>query len=235
MTRAILYSRFSPRPNADDCESCDRQLELCTAYSARQGYVVDATFEDRAVSGGELDRPGLVAAINELRQGDILVVAARDRLARDMLVALTITAQVCAKGARVEYADGSPNDTTPEGKLFGNILAAFAAYERDRIRGRTKAGLKRKRDAGMHLGAVPIGYHRSEIDGSLIRDGNEWRHIQHIFARRGQGAKPREIADEMNINGWIVRGKLWGERTIRRILEREKDALDERGKRLFGG
>ena len=234
MTRAIIYTRFSPRPNADDCESCDRQLELCTAYSTRQGYTVDATFEDRAVSGGDLDRPGLIAAIAELRQGDILVVAARDRLARDMLVALTITAQVCAKGARVEYADGSPNDTTPEGKLFGNILAAFAAYERDRIRGRTKAGLQRKRDAGMHLGAVPIGYRRG-VDGSLERDENEWRHVQQIFLRASAGLKSKEIADEMNTNGWIVRGKLWGERTIRRILEREKDALDERGKRLFGG
>ena len=34
MPDAVLYARFSPRPLADECDSVEKQLERCRAYSA---------------------------------------------------------------------------------------------------------------------------------------------------------------------------------------------------------
>jgi hypothetical protein len=38
----VLYARFSPRPNAEECDSVEKQLERCRAYSLGHGYTVDA-------------------------------------------------------------------------------------------------------------------------------------------------------------------------------------------------
>ena len=37
MPEAVLYGRFSPRPSADECDSVEKQLERCRAYSAGHG------------------------------------------------------------------------------------------------------------------------------------------------------------------------------------------------------
>src|SRR5579872_6932454 len=46
------------------------------------------------------------------------------------------------------WADG----TTPEGQLMRTILLAFAEFERETIRTRTRAGLVRARSKGARLG-----------------------------------------------------------------------------------
>jgi hypothetical protein len=40
VVRAILYARFSPRPGANECESCDAQLELGRKYCWKKGWTV---------------------------------------------------------------------------------------------------------------------------------------------------------------------------------------------------
>ena len=47
MTKAICYSRFSPRPNADDCESIEVQLDRCRAYCKAHTYEIAGEFADR--------------------------------------------------------------------------------------------------------------------------------------------------------------------------------------------
>ncbi len=60
-------------------------------------------------------RPALVAALAELRAegAGVLVVAKRDRLARDVYIAAGIERHVARLGARVWSADGVGNGDAP--------------------------------------------------------------------------------------------------------------------------
>jgi DNA invertase Pin-like site-specific DNA recombinase len=76
---------------------------------------------DLGVSGAaELaDRPGLMAALAalEIRGAALLVVAKRDRLARDVVVSAAVERLAESKGARIISADGTGNADGPEGML----------------------------------------------------------------------------------------------------------------------
>jgi DNA invertase Pin-like site-specific DNA recombinase len=180
-------------------------------------YVI-ANFADDAVSGTVLDRPGLSAAIGGMTPGMVLVVDTCDRLARDMLVSLTIRHQVDKAGCTIEFADGSPNSTTPEGELFQNILSAFAAYERSRIAARTSAGLKRKQANGEHIGRAPVGYRVDPETKTLVPHQDEQHTMRFVRFRSGQGDTSEQIAAKLVANRLLFRGKPWSPRTIRRII-----------------
>ncbi len=112
--QALIYTRFSPRPNAQECDSCEKQEERCRAYCQRQEYEVVAVHSDKAVSGKVFERPALQAVLESLEPDMVLVVDTSDRMARDMLVALTIRHEVDRTGAALEFADGSPTHSTPD-------------------------------------------------------------------------------------------------------------------------
>jgi site-specific DNA recombinase len=220
MTTAIIYCRFSPRPNADECTSNERQEERCLAYCASHEYAVEGIFKDSNVSGGTIDRYGLRRALDSLGKDWVLVCDSSDRLARDMLVALTIQHQVAQRGARIEYANGTPPGTTPEGELMGNILAAYAHYQRQIIRRTTKAGLARKKANGVALGRCPIGYCRQ--GGKLVPDPDEQTVIAGIIALVNLGYSVTYVTSICQQKYGLIRGRPWNEKTIRRIIAREK-------------
>ena len=107
MTHCVIYTRFSPRPDAEECDSCDKQEDRCIAYATRKDYSIASMFRDSNVSGGKLIRPGLQAAIEMLEPDWVLVVDRSDRLSRDIAVGLAIRKQVKAGEGRIEYADGT--------------------------------------------------------------------------------------------------------------------------------
>ncbi len=220
MKTAIIYTRFSPRPNAAECDSCEKQIERCEAHCKQRGYDYVVPYRDEGVSGGILQRPNLMAALARLKPGFVFVVDSSDRLARDMLVNLTIRQQVADAGATIEFADGSTCEDTPEGKLFQNILAAFSAYERDRIRLRTKQGLARKRENGERTTSkIPIGWQLDPDDPKrLIKHHGEMNSIRRMCQLKAQFEYSSEgIA--LRLHG-SCRGKPWSTRTVRKMLKK---------------
>ncbi len=218
MKQAIIYTRFSPRPDSEDSNSNEKQEVRCRAYCDRKEYKITRWCFDRAVSGKVLDRPGLTAAILELEPGWVLVVDTRDRLARDMLVSLTIHQQVKEKGATIEIADGSPSRETPEGNLMANILDAFAQYERERFARRTKAGLAKKKKEGVWLGKPPIGWQLNKDTKQLEECSREQMVLKTIFICRDKCMNSTEITEYLNDMKYLCRGKPWSARTIRKLV-----------------
>ena len=226
MTQAIIYSRFSPCPGQDDSLSNEKQEGRCRAYCNQREYDIIRAFRDDAVSGTQLDRPGLSEAIADLLPGMILVVDRSDRLARDVIVDLTIRQRIKATGAVLEFADRTPNEDTPEGRLISGVFSLFAAFERDRIAARTSAGLRRKQANGEWLGKPPVGYR--VVDRRLVEDAQEQLAIGYIrristFCKHSS-AQIAELATE----GYgLFRGKPWSARTIRKIIhDNEENMLD---------
>jgi DNA invertase Pin-like site-specific DNA recombinase len=224
MTRAITYVRVSTTSQADSGLGLEAQAASCHAWCEREGAELAAAHSDEGVSGaaGVDKRPGLLAAIGELRRGDVLLVAKRDRLGRDPIVCAMIERLAERKGARIVSAAGEGTDSDePTAILMRRIVDAFGEYERLVIGARTKAALQAKRERGEKTGGDrPIG-HQVAADGvTLQRDPRETRALQIIRQLREEGLSIRAIAERLNVAGVPARGKTWHATTVARVLKR---------------
>jgi len=216
--RAIAYLRMST--DRQDLSPAAQRAAI-EAWAGREGVTVVAWHEDLGVSGGAAleDRPGLLAAIEAVRAegAGLLVVARRDRLARDVLTAALVE-RLCERvGARVLTADGTGNGVGPEQALLRTLLDAFAAYERALIRGRTRAALAVKKARGERTGGIPYGW-RAE-GKRLVVDPTEQATVARARELRGEGRSLREIARTLVAGGWRPRnGGEWAIQTIRRFV-----------------
>ena len=223
--QCVIYSRFSPRPNADECDSCEKQEERCSAYAHKKNYLICGHFRDRNVSGGKLFRSGLQAAINFLKPGWVLLIDRTDRLARDMLVGYAIRKQVEEVGATIEYADGTPSGSSPEEKFLQGIMLLVASFERDRIVSRTQAGMDRKKKACERVGTIPVGWKLDPDDPEkkkLVQDCNEWRAIQKMCEWSADGSSIVEIHKLLHLGFGQCRGGSWSPKTIRRLIKKHR-------------
>lgn len=202
----------------------EAQREALGRWCAANGAELVAIHNDLGVSGGaELDkRPGLLAAIDSLRahRAGVLLVAKRDRLARDVVVAAMVERLAERSGARVLAADGAGNGDGPEALLMRGIVDLFAQYERAVIRARTRNALAVKKSKRERTGSVPYGY-RLDLDGrSLIDDEAEQRVVRAVRELRAAGLTYRAVCDELASAGYVPRsGKGWLPMTVQRIAE----------------
>lgn len=216
--RAVAYLRAST--DRQDL-SPGAQRAAIERWAAGAGVVIVAWHEDLGVSGGTAleDRPGLLAALDGLdaARAGTLVVAKRDRLARDVLTAALVERLCERKGARVVAADGVANGDGPEAALMRSLLDAFAQYERALIRARTRAALAVKKARGERTGGVPLG---SSVgaDGRLSADRAEAAAVARARALRAEGRSLREIAAALDAEGHQPRGKRWHVQTLARVV-----------------
>jgi hypothetical protein len=77
-------------------------------------------------------RPGLTDALDGLvvDGAGVLLVAKRDRLARDLIIGAVVERMAERAGARVLSADEVGNGSGPEDQLMRHLLSAFSEYEK---------------------------------------------------------------------------------------------------------
>jgi len=90
---------------------------------------------------------------HQMERGDMLVVLKLDRLGRDNIDVQNTINLLADKGIKVVCLDLPVADlSSAEGKLMLQLFSAFAEFERNRIRERTKEGLERAKVQGKKLG-----------------------------------------------------------------------------------
>ena len=208
---AVAYVRVSTDEQKLGPEA---QRAAIDAWAQREGVTVVGWHVDSGVSGGcdLADRPALVAALGELRAvgAGVLVVAKRDRLARDVAIAATVERAVKACGAKVLSADGTANGDTAADAFMRAMLDAAAEYERALIRGRTRAALAAKRARGERTGEVPYGF-SAGADGRLVPHEGEQKIIALVKGHRAAGMPLRTIVAELARAGIVSRaGRAYG-------------------------
>lgn len=220
--RAVVYLRVS---TDEQHLGPDAQRAAIAAWAAREGVELVGEFCDLGVSGGApLDRrPGLLAALAALEEHNAgaLVVAKRDRLARDVMVAAMVEAAAARVGARVVSAAGEGTDGAegdPTGLLMRRLVDAFAEYERALIGARTKAALAVKRSRGEATGgAAPFGF--TKVGGRLVADEAEQAIIAAAAEYRAAGLSLRQVAARLEARGLMVRSKsTWTAGAVSRLL-----------------
>ena len=125
--------------------TAQQSLALQEEALARAGC--GRVFEDVA-SGARAERPGLVAALDYLREGDVLVVWRLDRLGRSLADLIATVEGLAARGVGFRSLEEKLDTTTSGGRLVFHVFGAPAEFERGLIRERTRAGLDAARARG---------------------------------------------------------------------------------------
>ena len=127
----IGYARVS---TSEGKQLLDRQVDALTEIGCER------IFEDKA-SGSNSQRKGLDDCLNYLRKGDVLVVLDLDRLGRLASELIKLIDELAEKDIGFKAINSPMDTTTPAGRAFLQIQAAFAEMERNIIRQRVKEGI----------------------------------------------------------------------------------------------
>ena len=128
---------------------------LALQHDALRSAGCERIFDDK-VSGVKAARPGLDKALEQLRDGDTLVVWRLDRLGRSLKDLLARTEELKEMGVGLKSLHESIDTTSSSGQLIFNLFGALAEFERDLIRERTQAGLKAARARGRKGGRKKV-------------------------------------------------------------------------------
>lgn len=139
----IGYARVSTTD-----QNLDAQTDALTAAGAER------LFSER-VSGAKTERPELDKMLDQLRDGDVVVVTKYDRLARSLRDLLDIVEAIKGRGAGFRSLAEDIDTTTPAGELIFHVFASIAHFERRRIAERTREGLEAARKRGRIGGRPP--------------------------------------------------------------------------------
>ena len=127
------YCRVSTKGQLEGNGLEAQEKEILDKYS-------NAEIVKEAFTGTKTDRPMFNKLIEELQEGDTLVVTKLDRLARNTVEGIQIIEGLFAKGVSVHVLNVGLLENTTMGKFFLTTLLAVAEMERNIIIERTQAG-----------------------------------------------------------------------------------------------
>jgi DNA invertase Pin-like site-specific DNA recombinase len=150
-----------------------------------------------------------------------LVVAKRDRIARDVVLAASIERAVMVAGARIVSASGEGNGDSPADAFIRTVIDGAAQYEHGLIRARTSAALAAKRARGERVGSVPFGFALHADGVRLVRNRREQATIARARELRAGGLSLRAVAARLADEGHgSRRGRQFLAEQVLRMLDR---------------
>lgn len=216
---AVAYRRVSTDDQANGLEAQREQIE---AWCRRSSVTLLATYEDSDVSGGLplAQRPALLDALADVRafRAGVVIVAKRDRIARDVGIVRDIERSVNMHGARLVSADGASDGETAGARMHRAMLDVYSEYERGVIGERTAAALARKRARGERTGGhVPYGF--DAVNGRLEPNAREQAIIATIRDLQRDGLTLAQIVRTLECKGVVNRvGKPLHRKSVERII-----------------
>jgi len=131
------YARVST-----DEQSLDLQTDALDAAGC------DKIFSEHVTGNGKKRQPELERLLEQLREGDVLVVYKLDRLGRSTINLIKFVEDFRERGIELVSLTDNIDTTTAMGKAMFGIMACMAQMERDLLVERTNAGLKAARKRG---------------------------------------------------------------------------------------
>jgi len=210
--RCAVYSRKSTEDGLEqEFNSLHAQREACEAYilSQRQeGWsLVKTHYDDGGYSGGNMERPGLIALLEDVESGlvDVIVVYKVDRLTRSLADFAKIVERLDAKEASFVSVTQAFNTTNSMGRLTLNVLLSFAQFEREVTGERIRDKIAASKKKGLWMGGpVPLGY--EVVDRKLIPAPEEAESVRTIMRRYIASRSANELIAQLEVEG--IRTKL---------------------------
>jgi len=160
MFRAGLYARVS----TSDQQTLAMQNRVMQEYAGRRGWIV--ALQIREVNSGAAKREAREKVLEAARRReiDVVLVWRLDRWGRSVTDLLTTLQELEHLGIGFVSLTEALDLTTPAGRAMAAMLAVFAAFEREVLQERTRAGLAHARENGKRLGRpATAAAHAAEI------------------------------------------------------------------------
>ena len=162
MTSAIVgYARTSTRDQVAGIEAQMERLrqEGCSKIFHEQLSSVDD------------NRTQLRAALDYVREGDVLIVTKLDRLVRSIPDLVKITEQLQAKKVTLKILDLNLDTSTAPGELMLNLIGSIAQFERRIMLERQRDGIAKAQRDGKYKGRAPTAMKQKEKVLALRAEG----------------------------------------------------------------
>lgn len=198
--RVAQYARYSSDQQRP--ASIADQQRTCREFAARQGWTVAADYEDAAMSGASLMRPGLQALLRAALSGafDIVLAESLDRFSRDQEDTAGLFKRLTFAGVRIVTV--SEGDI---GHLHIGLKGTMNAMYLHDLAEKTRRGLRGRVEAGRSGGGLSYGYRivRAPEGQRGEREVNpvEAEIILRIFRAFVAGVSPKEIGKTLNGEG----------------------------------
>jgi DNA invertase Pin-like site-specific DNA recombinase len=172
MKAAALYLRVSTLD-----QHPETQLHDLRQMASQRGYRIVEEYTDR-ITGAKARRPGLDALMKDARRGrfEAVLVWACDRIARSTRHFLEVLDDL--NRLNIEFISFREQIDTggPLGRAVVVIIGAIAELERSLIVERVRAGMRRAKLEGRHIGRKPL-----ELDhAAIVRERQQGRSLGQI-------------------------------------------------------
>lgn len=166
------YARVST-----DTQNLDRQKNSLTSA----GVTPDHLYTD-VISGRTATRPALTELLAAIQPGDTLVVTDLDRLGRDTVQVIQTVDNLNTAGVGLRILRMDVDTSTSEGRFMMRLMASLAEMEADKIRERTKDGLRAARLRGSNLGRPRVlSVEQRQMARDLKNEGRSTASIARLF------------------------------------------------------
>ena len=199
MKRTALYLRVSTVDQHPETQGYDLHQ-----MAAQRGYEIVQEYTDR-ISGAKARRPGLDNMMRDARRGrfDVILVWACDRIARSTRHFLEVLDEL--NRINVEFVSFREQIDTggPLGRAIVVIIGAIAELERSLIVERVRAGMRRARLEGRHIGRPSLELDREAIRrdrqrgmslGQIAREHNASRATIHRVLHENARTAQEDVA-----------------------------------------
>jgi DNA invertase Pin-like site-specific DNA recombinase len=178
----------------------ETQLHDLRQMAAQRGYEILQEYVDR-ISGAKAKRPGLDRMMADARRGrfDVVLVWASDRIARSVKHFLEVLDEL--NRLNIEYVSFREQIDTggPLGRAIVVIIGAVAELERNLIIERVRAGMRRARLEGTHIGRNPLtldheAIYRERCQGQSLRQIAKGHRISTATVQRVLRKRPAQVS-----------------------------------------
>jgi len=171
--RIAVYARVSTTD-----QSTDSQLLDLRRFVSERGWNIFKEYVDEGISGTKDSRPSLNELMNDAkkRRFDVVLVWRFDRFARSTTHLILSLEQFRNLGVDFVSYQENIDTSSPLGAAIFTIISAVAQLERDIIRERVKAGLRRAKAQGKQLGRPRVIVDAGRI-AALRAEGWSWSMI----------------------------------------------------------
>ncbi len=170
------YARVSTTAQGRDGNSLEEQVSALEKYGCQK--IIKEAF-----TGKTMERPAFLSLLEQLQEGDTLVVSKLDRFARTAIEGVQTVRELFERSIKVHILNMGLIENTLTGNLILTVMLAFAEYERGMIVERTQTGkMVARQDANFREGR-PNKYtpQQMQLALSLLEQGKTYRQVTEMM------------------------------------------------------